>query len=159
MTVQELLRDLGNEMGLGCLQLNSERACRVLCDDCFDVTIEFSVANDVCYIHSFIGLAEDYDAKILYPTLLDANVLGRGTGGASFGCDAESGDIILSRSFDLEDLTFPRFKIAFQEFLNYVEYWTDRLEKGNLVLESNLMIKPGTHLDGKPRRKEGQVIK
>ncbi len=155
MTVHELLHDLGHEMGLGCLQLNSERACRVLCDDCFDVTIEFSSTNEVCYVHSFIGLAEDYDAKTLYQTLLDANVLGRGTGGASFGCDAESGDIILSRSFDLEELTFVKFKTAFQEFLNYVEYWTDRLEKGDLVLESNLVIKPGVHVLAKPGAKKG----
>lgn len=142
MKVQELLHDLGHEMGVGCLRLNSERACRILCDDRFDVMIEFSPTNDICHVYSFIGLAEDHDKKILFAALLDANVLGRGTGGAAFGCDADSGDIFLFRSFNLEDLTFAKFKIAFQEFLNYVQHWTDRLEKGDLVLESNLLIKP-----------------
>ncbi len=148
MNAQELLHDLGNEMGVGTLQLNSERTCRVLCDDRFDVTIEFPPTNDLCFVHAFIGLAEDHDHPVLYQTLLDANLLGRGTGGASFGCDMEHGDIILFRSFDLEGLTFIRFKAVFQDFLNYVEYWTDRLEKGDLIPESGLLIKPGIQRKG-----------
>jgi hypothetical protein len=64
-------------------------------------------------------------ARIL---LLSANVLFRGTGGASLGIRPEDGMVILCWKAPMQSMSEGEFLTNVENFLNFAEHWTKRLE-------------------------------
>ena len=66
------------------------------------------------------------EALLIY--LMKANLLGQGTGGASLGLNADETLLTLSRSLPFE-VSFKEFHDALEDFLNYIDYWKEEIQK------------------------------
>lgn len=130
MKIESLLTELGNQMGLPNLKLDENKVCRLIFDKKFTVDIEASEDLKIVHIYSALCTIPPRDKENLYESLLEANLFGRGTGGASFGVDIEMGEILLSRTIEMEKVDYQDFVNVLESFVNHVEAWTEKIDKG-----------------------------
>ncbi len=115
-------------MGLPNLKLDENKVCRLIFDKKFTVDIEASEDEKNVHIYSAICIIPPVDKETLYETLLEANLFGRGTGGSSFGVDLELGEILLSRSVEMEKVDYQDFVNVLEAFVNHIEAWTEKID-------------------------------
>ncbi|HSW72005.1 MAG TPA: type III secretion system chaperone [Chlamydiales bacterium] len=101
-------------------------------------TYTFEVAPTV--IVTFIELQPGVliDAKIeecpkekredLFISIMQANMLGQGTGGSSIGLDKDEKYLTLSLALPYE-INYRAFKESLEEFVNYLLYWRTQIQK------------------------------
>lgn len=130
MKIEAILLELGNQMGLPNLKLDNNKVCRLIFDKKFTVDIEASEDLKIVHLYSAICTIPPRDKENLYESLLEANLFGRGTGGATFGVDLEMGEILLSKTMDIEKVDYQDFVNVLESFVNHVEAWTDKIDKG-----------------------------
>lgn len=121
-----LLADLGAEIGIPELCADETNACNLLFDE-VAVSLELSEGGEALYISSLVGQVRRDDGAAQLAALLDANFLFSGAGGAAFGVDKASGNIVLARSERLSGLGKPLFLSVLEEFVNLAEAWQKRL--------------------------------
>jgi len=130
MKIEAILLELGNQMGLPNLKLDNNKVCRLIFDKKFTVDIEASEDLKIVHLYSAICVIPPRDKENLYESLLEANLFGRGTGGSTFGVDLETGEILLSRTMEMEKVDYQDFVNVLESFVNHVEAWTDKIDKG-----------------------------
>lgn len=130
MKIESLLTELGNQMGLPNLKLDENKVCRLIFDKKFTVDIEASEDLKIVHIYSALCIIPPRDKENLYESLLEASLFGRGTGGASFGVDVEMGEILLSVTVEMEKTDYQDFVNILEKFVNHVEAWTEKIDKG-----------------------------
>lgn len=132
MKIESILTELGNQMNLPNLKLDDNKVCRLIFDKKFTVDIEASEDLKTVHLYSALCIIPPRDKENLYEALLEANLFGRGTGiNASFGLDLEMGEILLSLTFkDMDKVDYQDFVNALESFVNHVEAWTDKIDKG-----------------------------
>ena len=64
----------------------------------------------------------------LFIYLMRANLLGQGTGGCRIGLDADEKVLTLSLGLPYE-LNYSDFREKFENFINYVVYWREEVDK------------------------------
>jgi hypothetical protein len=64
----------------------------------------------------------------LYIYLMRANLLGQGTGGSRIGLEQNEKVLTLSLGLPYE-MNYSTFKEKFEDFINYVIYWREEVEK------------------------------
>ncbi len=79
------------------------------------------------YFHAKIIACPQIKKEDLFLYLMKANLLGRGTGGSSIGLDPQE-NLTLSHSLAYE-LTYTEFKERIEDFVNYLLYWREEVEK------------------------------
>jgi len=102
MTDNEVLRsaisELGCLLGIESLAWDGDASCLVEFVDSVGITLYFNDEYDGIYIYALVGeLAHDAPARLL-AEVLESNLFGIGTRGASFGLDRDNGLLYLSRS-------------------------------------------------------------
>ncbi len=102
MTVNQVLRsaisELGRMLGIDSLAWDSDASCLIEFADNVGITLYFNDEHDVIYIYALVGeLAPDAPSNLL-GEVLESNLFGIGTRGASFGLDRDNGLLYLSRS-------------------------------------------------------------
>lgn len=132
MNIEDILKELGGQMGLPNLKLDSNKVCRLIFDKKYTVDIEASEDLKTVHIYSALCIIPPEGREKLYEVLLEANLFGRGTGGAAFGLDLELGEILLSRTLIMEKTDYQDFVNILESFVNHVEAWTDKIDKGDL---------------------------
>lgn len=130
MNIEDVLKELGNQMGLPNLKLDENKVCRLIFDKKFTIDIEASEDLKTVHIYSAICIIPPENQLKLYESLLEANLFGRGTGGSAFGVDLEMGEILLSRSLDMEKVQHQDFVNILEAFVNHVEAWTEKIDTG-----------------------------
>lgn len=95
-----------------------------------DLSITIKANDPGYYMQIAIDRITDYEAEILFITLMEANLFGQGTGGGILGISLENNLLMYSRKI-LQDLNYQDFKEKIEEFLNYSEFW--RVETKNHV--------------------------
>lgn len=130
MKIEAILLELGNQMGLPNLKLDNNKVCRLIFDKKFTVDIEASEDLKIVHLYSALCTIPPRDKENLYEALLEANLFGRGTGGASFGVDIEMGEILLSKTLEMEKTDYQDFVNVLESFVNHIEAWTDKIDKG-----------------------------
>lgn len=121
-----LLADLGAEIGIADLGADEDNRCNLLFDE-VAVSLELSEDGAALYIYSLLGhVRQDADTAQL-AALLDANFLFSGTAGAALGVEKASGSIVLARSERLPGMNKPLFLAVLEEFVNLAEFWQQRL--------------------------------
>lgn len=130
MSIEDILKELGSQMGLPNLHLDDNNVCRLVFDKRFTVDIEASPDKKSVHMYSALCELPPEGREELYEALLEANLFGRGTGGAAFGVDKEMNEILLNISFAaIEDVPLQTFINTLESFVNYVEAWTEKLDK------------------------------
>lgn len=102
------------------------------------------------YFQTAIGEIPDYEAEVLFISLMDANLFGQGTGGGVLGISSEEKLFVFSKKI-LQDINYQEFKEKIEEFVNYVEFW--RLEIANHGGEKN----PSENTVGRRFRSEYEI--
>lgn len=87
-----------------------------------DLSITIKATDPGYYMQIEIDRVPERETETLFLTLMEANLLGQGTGGGVLGISAGGNRIVLSRRI-LHDLTYREFKEKMEEFVNYVEFW------------------------------------
>ena len=132
MQLNDLLKEFGQQSGLGNLALDENNACRLIFDDKLNVDVEMLPDGERFFIHAFVCAAPDKDDGKLLSELLAANLFGHATGGAVFALDKNQGDILLFKAFETEQTDYQAFSSGLEAFLNSLEYWIDKIASGEL---------------------------
>ena len=132
MNANDLLGELGQQMGLGKIEVSDDNTCRLIFDE--KLIVDFEPSNDgkQLYVYSVLCSVAHGEQDGFYRRLLLANLFGRETGGASFGLDDETEEVIMFRSFPLETTDFQVFREGLEFFLNGLEEWMGRAGSGAL---------------------------
>jgi hypothetical protein len=132
MTVEDLLSALGARMGLPDLQLDESRSCQLLFDGHLAVDIEAPVdQGGIVFLHSTVGIVRPEGREALFQQLLEANLFGRGTGGAVLSVDGQRYEILLHRSLQTRQIDFSDFVDALEQFIQYASHWMERLAQSH----------------------------
>ena len=125
-TVQQIIGDFGRTVGFEDLELDAEGYCCLVIDNDLVINIEFDEPGARLMLYSKVGRPGPDRPKAL-TEIMQANYLGRGTGGATLGLQPESGAIVLSREVPVAGLDVPGFSTALERFVNMAEAWSRRL--------------------------------
>lgn len=86
--------------------------------------------KDLCpglfFSAKMIELPKGKSHEALYIYLMQANTLGRGTGGSAIGIDATEKYLTLSQSLPFE-LDYVAFYETVEDFVNYIDYWKQKI--------------------------------
>lgn len=126
----DLVAELGVLIKLPGLKLNEHGVASLVADKTFSVNIEHSPADDVLHIYSKIMDLSGPIDDILCRKLMAFNAYGNETGGAALAWDELHHEIILWRRIDLEVASPGYLKNVLECFMDQVERWRKRLERG-----------------------------
>ncbi|HSI85297.1 MAG: type III secretion system chaperone [Candidatus Methylacidiphilales bacterium] len=127
MTLENLLSELAQKMGLPHLRLNSQGVVRLVFDRNIVVDVEGPRGAPVFHLITLLGSVPSEGQECLFARLLEANTFGHGTGGAVLSLDSEAGEIFLHRTFDRYCTDAEFFIGAFAAFVDAAEDWKTRL--------------------------------
>lgn len=127
MDIADAVKRLGQDIGLP-LQLDQNRACRLVFDDRIEVDIEAPEGQrGVVHLSCALAPVPAGAREPLYEALLEANLFGRGTGGAALGLDKSFNEIVLTRTLSMDDLHYQDFVKAIEQLVLYAGTWTERI--------------------------------
>jgi hypothetical protein len=128
MHFAELLQAVGHKLQLDDLKLNDQGVCRLMIGDALEINIEHSYAEEKIHLYSTLGKAPDTDREAFFTRLLEAQHFASEIGeGCAFGLDSQTGDVLLHRQISAEHLTESSFEEALNIFVNWSEYWQQKL--------------------------------
>lgn len=120
MSAADLLSELGNKLGFP-VTLSSDGTCCVIFDE---DEVDFELFGESLYVMADIGAASNREDA--FRRLLEANCLGRESGGACIGLDAARDTFTLHRVFAGET-AYPSFEEELTLFLKALRYWKEWL--------------------------------
>jgi hypothetical protein len=137
MRIQDLLTELGKQMNLPGLKLDENRVCRLIFDKVLVVDIEASEDGRTIYIYGKAGEVPPEGKEEFMGTLLEANLFGKGTGGAMFAVDHHRQSVYLCRILATETTQYQDFTNILEAFVNHLEAWMQKIERGDMGSESS----------------------
>ncbi|CUT17092.1 MULTISPECIES: type III secretion system chaperone [Candidatus Ichthyocystis] len=140
---KSLVVELGSLLKLPGLKLNEQGVASLIADKKFSVNLEHSSVDGVIHIYSKVMDLDGPVSDVICRKLMALNAYGNETSGASFAWDELHHEIILWRRVDLQVANAHYLMGVLELFLDQVERWRSRLERGLESLEE-------------PRAHEGQ---
>ena len=129
ISAEQLLRDLGQNIGLAHpLVFNEQHCARLMVGERVGIDFEHLPDEQIVQMYCVLGGIPAGGLESLYRELLEANLFGDGTQGATLGLDGGQRQIVLSRALALEHMTSPTMLQVFERFINTSEHWVRRLE-------------------------------
>lgn len=125
-----LLKDLGNNIGLPDLKPSGKGLCSLRFDDKVTIDLECHEQSGVLTFSCIVGTVAEHEAAAFYPQFLEANLLWGGTGGATLGVDRTTMNVFLCYQEHLEEMDFPRFQQLLKGFSDTALFWYQRLQQG-----------------------------
>ena len=138
MSIDQILRRLGQEIGLPKLGLDETQLCTLRFDNKNIIAIEVSSDERHAHLYSMVFTIPTTDKAAFYERLLNANLFGKETGMASFSCNPNTGEVFLIRTLTVEGLTYEHFATALEELLQCIEYWCEQYKQGQLLSGTEL---------------------
>jgi hypothetical protein len=131
MQIEEAIVQLGQKMGV-VLQLDANRACRLVFDGTLAVDFEAPQSLPDQLVMSCVVGSDIFPQGRLavLQSLLEANLFGRGAGGAMLALDEERGDVLLQRTLNLSRASLQDLLNALEQLLKHAEAWVERLKAG-----------------------------
>ena len=129
MALAELIRELGQDIGLPDLDLDSDTgAVRLVFDDDFEVEFEEPGNGRVCFVYAVVGSLPVNAPGTLFFEFMQANLFGRETGGANLGYDAAREELMLFLRLHARDMNYPTFREEVENFLAALKKWRAALK-------------------------------
>lgn len=126
---QQWLDRLAKELSLEeALTLDEYDQCFLLFDEKILVQIHLKEKENVFSFTSKLGNVDERQMSLLYPRLLEANMLWKETHGATLGIQQFSEMVLLVQHTQLSGCTYESFEKGLEIFVNTVEFWLDHLE-------------------------------
>lgn len=131
MDTNELLRPLAEALGLTELTLDDQGTCALVLDDRLPVTLALDDASATLHLYCVLGPGPEdlLHQAACYAAMLDANLFGRGTGGATLAMDPDAGDMVLCRSLPLTQTTPESLLDAAELLIQAADSWHTRVQE------------------------------
>jgi hypothetical protein len=126
MELKVLLKQLGDDTGLGELTLDEAETCTILVDEMKVSMIHIIEGNRLLLFAEVGELAEEM-CPALALAALKANYLFRGTGGATLSVNPETSMLCLNQSFLLEPIEYEVFIEIINGFVDTLAQWKSLL--------------------------------
>ena len=128
MRIEHVLQELSRQMALDGVALDENRVCQLVFDDKIVVNIESPLDNeDKVYLYSTVGIVPPENKEAFYEKLLEANLFGYGTGGATLAVSSELAEVILIQTFFMEKTDYQDFVNGLENFIDQTAAWLDQL--------------------------------
>lgn len=128
MNLKDILAELGKQIGLDDVKLDENGLCRLVFDKNYIVDIEEAEDKKTVHIYSPICIIPTEGKEALYATILEANLFGQGTGGATFAIDQNLNEVLLFRTLDIEKTDYQDFANELEEFVGWVATWMEKIK-------------------------------
>jgi hypothetical protein len=127
MTADQLLHELGLTMGLPGLRFDASQCARLMFDGKTALNFEHDAAAGCIHLYGTLAPLPAAGREALFQQLLQANLFGAQTGGATLAVDAAHHEVVLCRSVPLEGGTGAAFAAVVERFVAALEEWSSRL--------------------------------
>ncbi len=157
MDIHSILSQLGQQMGLPQLKLDENRVCRLVFDQRLVVDIEASDDEKIVHLYALVGEVPPEDKEAFMALLLEANLFGKGTGGSAFALDHNHHEVYLCRVVLIESLAYQEFVNMLETFVNHLEAWMDKIERGDIGNSAKSTVETRSHEDSLPMEGGGFI--
>lgn len=128
MKAEQLLSDLGLTMGLPGLTFNTDGCARLVFDDTHAVNLESDTQTGQLLLYITLGPLPAAGREALYLSLLEGNLFGAQTDGATLAVDSLNHEVVLCRTLVADELSAQSFTEIIEKFVNAAEQWRARME-------------------------------
>lgn len=126
MDSDQLLQSLGLSLGLSNLRFDANGCARIAIDGAPAINFESDDAGAM-HLYSVLGLIPPEGREALYAQLLNGNLFGASTAGATLALDELHGEIVLCRTIITAQASGPAFSSLVEAFVAAAEDWQGRL--------------------------------
>lgn len=106
------------------------RVIRIWINDQHLIHLRNSPDEKLFYLYAKVSSLPPQPHQVkIYETLLEANLFGKQTGLAVLAIQIKSNSIILMRTFETSVTTFESYSRGFQDFMNYLVYWKEEMQR------------------------------
>ena len=123
-----LLAALGRQVGIAQLGLD-DAGCCALSFDTTVVNFELDEETHRLFLYADVGDAPRQLGEALYRDLLAANLLWRGTGGATLSLDEGRRRFVLAHAIPVERISEADFVETVERFVDIAETWGRRIDE------------------------------
>lgn len=123
MKIDALIHQLGKDLGQPELTLKTENGCTITFEGGLAINMELSDSGKVLHLHAELCDIPEGGKEALFEQLLEIQVFGYATGGASFGIIKDIGKVILYRNIELEHLHYEDFYAMLEFFIELYKTW------------------------------------
>ena len=130
MKAEQLLNDLGLAMGLPGLVFNADGCARLVFDGKTAVNFESEPETGQLILYIALGPLPAEGREALYLSLLEGNLFGTQTFGATLAVDSLNHEVVLCRNLIADELSAQSFTVIIENFVNCAEQWRAQIEGG-----------------------------
>lgn len=130
MNAQQHLNDLLVTLGLPSLEFDSHGCARMLFDGHVTVNFECDAITGQLDLYSDLGRLPAQGCEALYRSLLEANLFGVQTRGATLSVDSRQNQVVLSRTMLVNSLSLSLISQVLQDFVDCAGHWQKHLAEG-----------------------------
>lgn len=136
MNARQHLQDIALTLGLPALDFDSNGCARMLFDGKVAVNFESDELSGQLHLYCDLGELPLRGREALYRALLEANLFGVQTQGATLAVDGSQDQVVLSRSVLVEEISLGSFSQVLDGFIGSADYWQTFLAEGAAGLAS-----------------------
>ena len=144
MTVHQLIQQFALHANLPTFALDAQGCARLMADEKFAVQFEHDESARCLHLYSVLGKLPAEGRETLFAQLLQANLFGADTAGATLAIDAEHGEIVLCDRVDLDDANVDADQLVrrVERVLSQSEHWIERLAGSALTSAPSIPMAP-----------------
>lgn len=128
MDADQLLQGLGLAAGLPQLRFDAQGCACLLVDGRLKLNFEHDADSRSIHVYTALGPLPASGREALYAQLLQANLFGAGTQGATLAVDAADQEVVLCRSVAVDATGADAFATLVDAFVAAAEHWAQRLD-------------------------------
>ncbi len=129
MYVEQLLDTLVTHLNLSPSALEKDSSGYYKVSLNANTAVTLNSQDDHIFLSTKIGpLPKLQNKELLFIYLMQANLIGQGTGGAAIGIDPSEKFFTMSSSLK-GDVNFKVFKEGLEDLINYTDYWREEINR------------------------------
>jgi hypothetical protein len=149
MDAPELLQGLATRTGLDQLEFDSLGVCRLVFGETVSVDLELDRARPgLLHLSTVLGRVPASGRERFYERLLEANLLGQGSGPNSLALDPALGEVVACRRLDLRRTDVELLAEALEAMVTLAEAWRTIVGSGEGLLPERRPTQPGWEAAG-----------
>lgn len=94
------------------------------------LNISIKTIDSAIYVESYLGLLPSQKTEDFLLYMMQANLLGQGTGSGYLGLKEDSQKIKIATFID-EESTYGQFRESIEEFVNWADLWIKKIQDAN----------------------------
>lgn len=136
MNPDQLLNELGLAIGLPHLRFNEEGCAKLVFDDQTAVNLENDRETGQIQLYTGLCPLPPEGRESLYLALLEGNLFGTHTLGATLAVDSAHHEVVLCRTVVAQDLSASAFTEIIEAFVNTAEQWRETLASNPTAVDA-----------------------